>query len=86
MRFVKFALLPAALSALTLLPTAPAQACTRGCEGYVSRTCLWDEACGPRRLDTRFGADTWHLRAPHTYLRTVSRFDVEAVRLFQRMP
>ncbi|MCJ2043888.1 hypothetical protein MKK58_04965 [Methylobacterium sp. J-078] len=91
MRTLKLALLPVALSALALAAAAPAQArpaaaCVPGCDGYGPRSCTWDAICIPRRLDARFVPVAWPLRVPYAVQRTVTRFDVEAVRLFQRMP
>ncbi|KQT83791.1 hypothetical protein ASG59_18050 [Methylobacterium sp. Leaf466] len=70
---------------LGAVSAAPALACTTGCEIARQNACLWDDACRPRLVPQRVAAARWDAFQP-VALRAFSRMDVEAVRLFQRMP
>lgn len=84
---IRSAALPLSLALLGAVYTAPASACSRQCEAARQPFCLWDDDCGPRvAVQPRLTLARWEPVMRQGMVRTFTRLDVEAVRLFQRMP
>lgn len=78
--------LPLSVALLGAVFAAPASACTRDCDVSRQPLCLWDGTCNLRAFQPALTSVRWSPTLPTPSLRSFTRFEIEAVRLFQRMP